>query len=66
VAIASYPLVKEDLAGGRLVAPFGFVASPSSYYLLHPKSTPNTARIAAFTAWIMAEARRASDVATNV
>jgi LysR family transcriptional regulator, glycine cleavage system transcriptional activator len=65
VAIASYPLVKQDLAGSRLEAPFGFAASPNSYYLLHPKSTPNSARIAAFTAWIMDEAHRGSDIATN-
>jgi LysR family transcriptional regulator, glycine cleavage system transcriptional activator len=60
VAIASLPLVKEDLAGGRLVAPLGFVRSPGSYYLLYPKSTPNAARIAAFAAWIMAEAEAES------
>src|SRR5262245_56188931 len=45
VAIGSYPMVKDDLASGRLVAPFGLVASPSSYYLLHPKSTPSAAKI---------------------
>jgi len=60
VAIASLPLVKEDLAAGRLVAPLGFVRSPGSYYLLYPKSTPNAARIAAFAAWIMAEAEAES------
>jgi LysR family glycine cleavage system transcriptional activator len=60
VAIASLPLVKEDLASGRLVAPFGFVTSESSYYLLHAKRTPASARIAAFSAWIAAEARNAS------
>jgi DNA-binding transcriptional LysR family regulator len=55
VAIASLPLVTEDLASGRLVAPLGFVTSPGSYYLLYPKSTPNSARIAAFATWTMAE-----------
>jgi DNA-binding transcriptional LysR family regulator len=59
VAVGSYPLVKDEIASGRLVAPFGFVVSPSSYYLLHPKSTPSSAKIAAFTAWIMAESRNA-------
>lgn len=56
VAIGSLPLVKEDLASGRLVAPLGFVTSPGSYYLLYPKSSPNSGRIAAFATWIMAEA----------
>jgi DNA-binding transcriptional LysR family regulator len=56
VAIASHPLVQEDLAGGRLVAPFGFVPSTSAYYLLHPQSAASSARIAAFKAWITAQA----------
>jgi DNA-binding transcriptional LysR family regulator len=60
VAIGSYALVKDDLAGGRLVAPLGFTASASSYYLLHPKSTPSAKRIAAFTAWILTEAQKAA------
>jgi DNA-binding transcriptional LysR family regulator len=60
VAVGSYALVKEDLASGRLVAPLGFTASASSYYLLHPKSTPSAKRISAFTAWIMSEAEKAA------
>jgi DNA-binding transcriptional LysR family regulator len=66
VAIGSYPLVQEDIARGRLAAPFGFVESPSSYYLLHPRSTPNARRIAALTRWIMAEAEGASPPPANI
>jgi len=57
VAIGSEPLVQHDLDSGRLVAPFGFVASGSSYCLLHPKKAPNLAKTTAFRSWIMAEAK---------
>jgi LysR family transcriptional regulator, glycine cleavage system transcriptional activator len=60
VAMASYPLVQQDLDSGRLVAPFGFVASGSSYYLLHPNRVPSMAKTAAFRAWIMAQAETRS------
>lgn len=53
VAMASYPLVQQDLDSGRLVAPFGFVASGSSYYLLHPNRASSMAKTAVFRAWIM-------------
>jgi LysR family transcriptional regulator, glycine cleavage system transcriptional activator len=55
-AIGSYPLVEQDLKGGRLVAPFGFVPSGSAYHLLSPRMVPSRARIAAFTKWLTAEA----------
>jgi DNA-binding transcriptional LysR family regulator len=61
VAIASFPLVKEDLASARLVAPFGFVTGEGAYCLLHARTTPASARIAAFRAWILAEARVAAE-----
>jgi LysR family transcriptional regulator, glycine cleavage system transcriptional activator len=57
VAIASYPLVQQELANGRLVAPFGFVATGSSYCLLHPGKAPGMARISAFKSWVLSEAR---------
>lgn len=57
VAIGSYPLVQPDLHSGRLLAPFGFVATGSSYCLLHAKKAPNLMKTRAFTAWIMAEAQ---------
>jgi len=59
-AIGSYPLVQEDLDRGRLVAPFGFVESQSSYCVLHAKNAPSLVKAEAFAAWIMAEARSGS------
>lgn len=57
VAIASYPLVQQDLDSGRLVAPFGFVATGAHYCIMHAKRTPEMAKIRAFKSWIMTEAR---------
>jgi DNA-binding transcriptional LysR family regulator len=56
VAIGSYPLVEQDLKSGRLVAPFGFLPSGSSYCLLAPRTAPKMAKTTAFAAWIMAQA----------
>jgi LysR family glycine cleavage system transcriptional activator len=55
-AIGSYPLVEQDLKSGRLVAPFGFVPSGSSYHLLSPRMAPSRARITTFAKWLVAEA----------
>jgi DNA-binding transcriptional LysR family regulator len=57
VAIGSYPLVRHEIESGRLVAPLGFLPSGNSYCLLHAKTPPNPAKIAAFRAWIVAETR---------
>ena len=57
VAIGSYPLVEQDLESGRLVAPFGFVPSGSSYCLLRPRLGSDVAKSSAFLAWISAQAK---------
>jgi LysR family glycine cleavage system transcriptional activator len=59
IAVGSQPLVQQDLDSGRLVAPFGFVASGNAYCLLHPKKGPNLAKIAAFRSWIVTEVKTA-------
>ncbi|AQT11522.1 LysR family transcriptional regulator [Pseudomonas protegens] len=38
LAIAPWQLVRDDLEGGLLCAPFGFVADGSAYYLLSPQA----------------------------
>jgi LysR family glycine cleavage system transcriptional activator len=53
VAIGSEPLVAQDLASGRLVAPLGCVASGASYSLLHPRDTAKAAKVAAFRTWLL-------------
>jgi LysR family glycine cleavage system transcriptional activator len=57
-AIGSYPLVEQDLASGRLVAPFGFLASGASYCLLHPRDAARVPKVAAFRSWIVGQAGR--------
>jgi DNA-binding transcriptional LysR family regulator len=48
--------VENDLKSGRLVAPFGFVPSGSSYSVLHARQASDNAKIAAFRAWIVSTA----------
>jgi LysR family glycine cleavage system transcriptional activator len=53
VAIGPHPLVAEDLTTGRLVAPFGFVPSGLSMYLLYPKSRAQNPQLVAFRDWLV-------------
>ena len=53
VAIGPDTLVADDIAAGRLLAPFGFVANGLSMYVLYPKSRPESAPLA-FRDWLIA------------
>lgn len=61
VALGRTPLVADDLAAGRLVRPFD-VAIPSGYahYFVCPQRALTTPKIAAFRAWLLAEAQAMS------
>jgi len=61
VAIGSKALVDDDIAAGRLVAPFGFVKSGLSYVSMRPKS--DDGRAALFEDWLVAQADRNADTA---
>lgn len=54
VAIAPQPLVADDLAAGRLVAPWGFSTTPASWVLCAPKRAGD-ARLAALMNWLQRE-----------
>ncbi|MBX6369899.1 MAG: LysR family transcriptional regulator [Rhodospirillales bacterium] len=54
VAIAPWPLVIDDLEAGRLVAPFGFIASGLSY-VVACRDRPSR-KAARFVAWLEREA----------
>ena len=54
VAIAPQPLVADDLAAGRLAAPWGFRATQASWVLCAPKRAGD-ARVAALTDWLRRE-----------
>jgi LysR family glycine cleavage system transcriptional activator len=58
VALGRSSLVEQDLEQGRLVrAAPGEVATGSGFYLVWRADSPKLARIAAFRAWLEAEAR---------
>lgn len=55
VAVGSIYMVEGDLADGRLVAPFGFIADGSEYVLLSPAPFPSDPRRLVFLDWIRYE-----------
>jgi len=56
VAIAPEPLVAEDLASGRLLAPWGFVATGGCWVLARPAG-PADARVDALARWLAQQLR---------
>lgn len=54
VAIAPQPLVADDLAAGRLVAPWGFRPTPASWALCAPKQASDP-RLAELANWLRRE-----------
>ena len=57
VVIAQQALIQDDLDNGRLVAPLPQrVQTQGAYYLAFHPHRPKAARVAAFEAWLMAEA----------
>ncbi|SIS68056.1 LysR substrate-binding domain-containing protein [Phaeovulum vinaykumarii] len=56
VAIAPEVLVRDDLAAGRLIAPFGFLLTGQDYVALRPARAPADAATAAFVDWLAQEA----------
>ncbi|MES3000493.1 MAG: transcriptional regulator GcvA [Pseudomonadota bacterium] len=58
VIVALLPFVRDDLAAGRLVAPFALeVPTEGAYYLAYPTREPKPKRVLDFEEWIVAEAR---------
>jgi DNA-binding transcriptional LysR family regulator len=51
VAIGPKPVVEDDIAAGRLVAPFGFVKSGLSYVAMRPQT--DDSRAALFASWLV-------------
>ena len=60
VAIAPEPLVREDIASGRLTAPWGFVDAPGRGVLCARRNEPD-ARIALLAGWMRQELQLAPD-----
>jgi LysR family glycine cleavage system transcriptional activator len=53
VAIGPHPLVADDIAAGRLVAPFGFVPNGLSMYVSYPKARATDPQVVAFRDWLL-------------
>ncbi|MDH3475457.1 MAG: LysR substrate-binding domain-containing protein, partial [Rhodospirillales bacterium] len=58
VGIAQRALVESDLKQSRLVAPFGFLPSGRSAYLLYPERLAKNPGVARFRAWLLEEVAR--------
>jgi LysR family glycine cleavage system transcriptional activator len=62
VALARLPLVREQLARGELVEPFGpagRLPSPFAYWLVTAPSAARRPEVVAFRAWVLEQARAA-------
>ena len=56
VALSGQVLVADDIAAGRLVAPFALrLTSPFAYYLVCPSATAGRPKIRAFWEWVKEE-----------
>lgn len=51
-AIGSYPLIADDIANGRLIAPFGFISSKHNYVILQTISAADSKQTA-FKNWLI-------------
>lgn len=57
VAVAPFALVADDMARGRLVAPFGFVAAPGDFALIRSRRARDPG-LKALEAWLVSEGAR--------
>lgn len=51
-AIGSYPLIADDIAKGRLIAPFGFISSKHNYVILQTSSAADSKQTT-FKNWLI-------------
>ncbi|MGN6228087.1 MAG: LysR substrate-binding domain-containing protein, partial [Dyella sp.] len=58
VAIAPQPLVADDLAAGRLIAPWGFITTEAQWVLATP-ARAHEERTTALARWLAGELREA-------
>ncbi|SNT07529.1 transcriptional regulator, LysR family [Pseudomonas japonica] len=56
VAMASRLMVGDELAGGQLVAPHGFVRDGSAYVLLCPRALAESEKCQRFSEWVIEQA----------
>jgi LysR family glycine cleavage system transcriptional activator len=56
VTIAPKASIEDDLASGRLIAPFGFHARPAGYHVCYRSQDPSARAIRHFVDWLVQEA----------
>jgi LysR family transcriptional regulator, glycine cleavage system transcriptional activator len=62
VALGQALIVSDDLAAGRLVAPFHFrLLTDFGYFIVCPEAAVDRPKVKAFREWVIAELRRAGD-----
>jgi LysR family glycine cleavage system transcriptional activator len=62
VALGQALIVSDDLAAGRLVAPFQFrLPTGFGYFIVCPQAAVDRPKVKAFRAWVLAELRQARD-----
>lgn len=66
VAVGRTATVADDLAAGRLVAPFDVRTRRRAYYFVAPKTLAGAPKIVRFREWLLAQAREATDPAEDV
>lgn len=55
MAMGPEPLVRDDIARGLLVAPYGFCITPAEYMVLSPRTGDECGYIGSFTEWLAEE-----------
>jgi len=58
IALGPLGLLKDDLATGRLVAPFDYALDDLAYYIVYPRGALEQPKVLAFRNWLLDEANR--------
>jgi len=58
IALAPVPLIVDDLATGRVVAPFDIELAHGAYYVVYGPGALGQPRVRAFRNWLLEEAGR--------
>jgi LysR family transcriptional regulator, glycine cleavage system transcriptional activator len=58
VGLSPWIYAANDIAAGRLIAPYGFTPTPAKFHLVIPDAPPKRG-LAAFRAWLLEEAAKA-------
>jgi LysR family glycine cleavage system transcriptional activator len=58
IALGRSPLVQDELAAGRLIAPFDLaIVAKGSYWIVYPEAMRDRPKVVAFRDWLLSEAQ---------